>query len=318
MSIFSHKRLKFGSKARTESKQDSIILRFYDPVIKAPDFKGRRLDDILDWNDSHLERSHNYVQMLFPLPEGSPYNYEAPVIDRPVLEAFRSRPELRNALRRSFERILQFYGFVVSAEVEKAGEDGQNSAVTETDENEKDEQQSLHDPAPGTKRKAEDEGKIDNEGREAEATPGRTEQAGDEAKADEDKDAGTATKTSDQVENGANESACSAVSSPPNSPSGCQVIRAPHWKEAFANWAVQFDHNHLRITRILRCLRVLSLTQECQAFYLALQQVFNDPKIRISQRSMDFWTKAVEEPLWKAPDGTVCAWIKQLDKGSLQ
>ena len=71
------------------------------------------------------------------------------------------------------------------------------------------------------------------------------------------------------------------------------------------------DHNHLRITRILRCLRVLGLEKQSEEFYKALREVFNDPKIRIGERSMVFWTRAVREPLYIAPDGKVCKWLKK-------
>jgi hypothetical protein len=56
--------------------KSQLILRFYDPDVPAKDALGRQLDEILAWPDSKLESSHNYIQMLFPLPEGSPYNSE--------------------------------------------------------------------------------------------------------------------------------------------------------------------------------------------------------------------------------------------------
>jgi hypothetical protein len=56
--------------------KSQLILRFYDPDVHAKDALGRQLDEILAWPDSKLESSHNYIQMLFPLPEGSPYNSE--------------------------------------------------------------------------------------------------------------------------------------------------------------------------------------------------------------------------------------------------
>ena len=88
-----------------------LLIRFYDPSQCAPDARGRPLRDILAWEDPRLEGCHNYIQMLFPLPEGSPFNLDAPVVDREVFEAFRSREELRAGLRSSFERMLAFYGF---------------------------------------------------------------------------------------------------------------------------------------------------------------------------------------------------------------
>jgi hypothetical protein len=71
------------------------------------------------------------------------------------------------------------------------------------------------------------------------------------------------------------------------------------------------DHNHLRITRILRCLRVLGLQAECDAFFAALCGVYADPEIRIAKTSLEYWTRAVEAPLHVAPDGEKVGWLKE-------
>jgi Opioid growth factor receptor (OGFr) conserved region len=71
--------------------------------------------DILLWDHAKLESYHDYIQILFPLPEESGIT-DAPIIDRQVFEAFRSRPELRSKLRESFKKMLWFYGFDLDAE----------------------------------------------------------------------------------------------------------------------------------------------------------------------------------------------------------
>lgn len=78
----------------------------------AGDYRGRKLDDILQWTDAQLESSHDYIQTLFPLPETSGVNWNAPIIDREVFDAFRDpeNAQLRDTLRTAFERILRFYG----------------------------------------------------------------------------------------------------------------------------------------------------------------------------------------------------------------
>jgi hypothetical protein len=45
------------------------------------------------------------------------------------------------------------------------------------------------------------------------------------------------------------------------------ILRAANWRKAFSNWTGSFDHNHLRISRIIRCLRVLGLQTEYKAFF---------------------------------------------------
>ena len=66
---------KTAEKQEAFSKSQAIV-RFYDSDLKGKDAFGRTQAEILSWSDTKLEASHNYIQMLFPLPEGSPYNSE--------------------------------------------------------------------------------------------------------------------------------------------------------------------------------------------------------------------------------------------------
>lgn len=177
------------------------LVRFYDPAIAAPDYQGRTLSTILAWDDRKLESCHDYIQVIFPLPEGSAFAWSVPIIDEATFDAFRSRPELRARLRDSFIRILSFYGF------------------------------ELQQTADGPK-----------------------------------------------------------------------VTRSPHFSTAARNWVRRFDHNHLRITRIIRSLRVLGLEAEATAFYDALNEVYDAYRGHIGQKSMKFWTRAISRPLHLAPD----------------
>jgi len=100
-----------SSSTSQSTSPTNKIISFYDPQISAPDHADRTLDSIITWPDSRLEQSHNYIQVLFPLPEGSPYNSQAPIVTEEVFHAFRERSELRSQLKKSFERICRFYGF---------------------------------------------------------------------------------------------------------------------------------------------------------------------------------------------------------------
>lgn len=86
----------------------SLLITFYEGTGTDP--KGRYLKDILQWKEDRLEASHDYIQILFPLPEESGVNWNAPIIDRQVFDAFRSRPELREKLKEAFVKMLWFYG----------------------------------------------------------------------------------------------------------------------------------------------------------------------------------------------------------------
>jgi len=85
------------------------LVAFYNGT--GVDGRGRNLADILQWGTRKLESSHDYIQTLFPLPEASGINDRAPIINKEVFEAFRSRQELRDRLKDAFNKILWFYGF---------------------------------------------------------------------------------------------------------------------------------------------------------------------------------------------------------------
>jgi hypothetical protein len=253
----SSKRFKFPGMTSTKpsptASNTPLIVRFYDADVQAKDAHGRTQEVILAWPDSRLESCHNYIQMLFPVPEGSAFNWEAPIIDREVMDSFRARSDLRNRLRRSFERMLDFYGFQFAPQSDE-------KEHTQADDNSKDlTGSSEHD----------------------------------------------ATQTTKSGESAVDNSTASF---------GDSIVRAPHWRNSFRNWAARFDHNHLRITRILRCLRVLGLQAECDAFFKALENVFNDPAINISERTMTYWTRAVTRPLYIAPDDDEIEWLKEWEE----
>jgi len=279
-----------GSKGDAASKSQ-IIIRFYDPKIGARDALGRTQDEILQWSDVKLESSHNYIQMLFPLPEGSPFNSEAPVINLEVMQAFRTRSELRQQLRLSFERMLKFYGFQVSDKSElelKKEQDEEEAAKLKAVASE------AADPLLESAFEATRQRTVDTGHRTA-ATQADAEYPKTDTYTDAPINPGSSSE--DTEEN-----------------ISYHIIPAPNWRQQFKNWAVSFDHNHLRITRILRCLRVLGLQTEYNAFFTALERVFNDPGIRISGRTMEYWKQAVTRPLHLAPDGNSCKWLEGWEK----
>src|SRR5262245_47386959 len=95
----------------------SEIVDFYRG--RAPDYMGRTLVWLLESSDDHLEWSHNYIQILFPLREESLFNWNAPLLDDASVAAFHTDEKLRANLTRSFERMLTFYGFRHDSETGK-------------------------------------------------------------------------------------------------------------------------------------------------------------------------------------------------------
>ena len=94
----------------------TTLITFYEGT--GHDYRGRTLSSILQWNAKQLENSHDYIQVLFPLPERSAMNDNAPIINREVFEAFRSRPKLKESLGDAFKKILWFYGFELGTDAE--------------------------------------------------------------------------------------------------------------------------------------------------------------------------------------------------------
>lgn len=81
--------------------------------------------------------------------------------------------------------------------------------------------------------------------------------------------------------------------------SGEQVTlnRAPNFAAKATVWLSPGNHNHLRITRILKCLNVLGLEEEAKAFFDCLSEIYDDEQSKsmpaISDETMRYWREAV-------------------------
>jgi hypothetical protein len=58
-------------------------------------------------------------------------------------------------------------------------------------------------------------------------------------------------------------------------------------------WVCPFNHNYLRITRILKCLVTFGLEDEAQAFYECLRQIYQENSDYIGGKTLQYWTNAV-------------------------
>jgi hypothetical protein len=92
----------------------SILLDFYRDQTN--DSEGRLLSTLWGWKDNQLELTHDFIQWMFPLPEPSRFNFNAPLLTDEDIAGFRGDPLLRGNLRKSFERILSFLGLALSKE----------------------------------------------------------------------------------------------------------------------------------------------------------------------------------------------------------
>ncbi len=88
--------------------KESHIIRFYRG--EAPDAAGRGIADIWAFDRRRLEMVHDFIQWLFPLPEASRFNPDAPLLTFADIAAFRTDPALQARVLRSLDLMLDFLG----------------------------------------------------------------------------------------------------------------------------------------------------------------------------------------------------------------
>ena len=85
-----------------------------DPIVAffsgGRDAAGRKLEEILGWDDERLEAVHDYIQWLFPTRQPSGVNPFAPLVTNVTVRAFAEDERVRERLRRALDRMLAFYG----------------------------------------------------------------------------------------------------------------------------------------------------------------------------------------------------------------
>ncbi len=92
------------------------IIEFYDG---GTDCEGRTLQEILSKSDDWFEVCHDYIQWLFPLPELSNFNENAPILTEKCIRAFHHSTKLQDNMLLAFERFLKFLGLEISCKVGK-------------------------------------------------------------------------------------------------------------------------------------------------------------------------------------------------------
>ena len=74
------------------------------------DHRGRRFEQLLEMDDLQLERTHDYIQWVFPAVTASRFNPEAPTLDPAAALKLRFDPVARQRLHAALERMLAVYG----------------------------------------------------------------------------------------------------------------------------------------------------------------------------------------------------------------
>lgn len=166
------------------------IIRFYSGTGSTPD--GYTLSEIWGWNRENLEYVHTYIQWLFPMRERSNFNPSAPTLDDGTIQEFTTSPQLQENLIKSFQLMLDFYGFEMSG----------------------------------------DKGDI-------------------------------------------------------------KVTRSSNFELISPYWLNPYNHNLLRITRILNSLRTLGCGEYAKAFLLCLHELYKQYHDEIGENTMNYWNNAV-------------------------
>lgn len=73
------------------------------------DSRGRSAAQVLAFSDDELERIHDYIQWLFPLPTRSAAQPGAPVLTQAEIAAIGSDPRAAATLSEASARMLAFY-----------------------------------------------------------------------------------------------------------------------------------------------------------------------------------------------------------------
>jgi hypothetical protein len=71
-----------------------------------------------------------------------------------------------------------------------------------------------------------------------------------------------------------------------------RVVKSPDFERRTANWLTPYNHNFLRITRVLICLKALGLAEWSRAFFACLKELYADHAETIGAETFGYWTSA--------------------------
>lgn len=79
-----------------------------------------------------------------------------------------------------------------------------------------------------------------------------------------------------------------------SSAAGGNVERLPDFRERAQDWLWPMNHNHLRLTRILRSTLLLGLEAESKALFHALNAICREYPDRVAGRTHAFWSDTAQ------------------------
>jgi len=105
-----HGRIPVSSKPVTQSsslKDPKNLIPFYRG--EKPNVHGYTLEQILAFDDTEMERHHNFIQWLFPTKRLGA-DPQAALLDPPMIQAIKTDSRVQANLLRSFDKMLGYYG----------------------------------------------------------------------------------------------------------------------------------------------------------------------------------------------------------------
>ncbi len=73
-----------------------------------------------------------------------------------------------------------------------------------------------------------------------------------------------------------------------------RIVEAPNFGARYPEVWSSFNHNWLRITRVLRSLQLLNALPEARALHDCLQKLRSEQGVPVSDDTLQYWTAAVE------------------------
>ena len=71
------------------------------------------------------------------------------------------------------------------------------------------------------------------------------------------------------------------------------ITRSEDYESRREVWLTKYNHNYLRLTRILKCLMIFDLEEFAEALYECLQEIYDEEGDKIGAETFQYWTDAV-------------------------
>lgn len=102
------------------------------------DSSDRTFEEVFFYDDTMMEKMHNYVQWLFPTETPSNFRADAPLLDAETIQYLKESPEFRANFMLARKRMLHFWGLpfkVVGTEIEVSPIEASHDCLTRGNHN---------------------------------------------------------------------------------------------------------------------------------------------------------------------------------------